>query len=540
MFLAAAGCLFLAPPLAAEEGVMGNLVSVDWLQKNLNDPDLLLLDASPAQTYTTQHIHGAVNVDMFTYGIQEMPAAEMEHLFQSWGISSGKKVVIYDQGGGMMATRVFFSLYYHGFPATDLLILDGGLSKWLQEGFPVTEAVSRVSEKGTFQITRFNEEARVKLPEFLTASGDPANNALLEALGANWHFGEVAAFDRAGHIPHGILLPSTDFYNADKTFKSVEDIQAMLTYLGVGPEKQVYTYCGGGVAASVPFFALKFILNYPRVKLFIESEMGWLYDERELPYWTYDAPFLMRGSEWLNFWGGRMIRMYGGSQVSIVDVRPAGEFDQGHVPFAINVSAEVLKNNLARPDGLADILGPAGIDASHEAIVISGAGLTKDSALAFVLLEESGQKRVSVFMDSLDKWAQLGFAVTKDATVVGPKKDPRDLSIPPAAYAGESRSGVIIADPRSTEGVYPKVFIAAGKDVPAGARDGEVVHVPYTDLLDADGAPKAAKDIWSILATAGVPRYAELVCFSADPGEAAIAYFILKLMGYPDIKVLMD
>ena len=67
-----------------------------------------------------------------------------------------------------------------------------------------------------------------------------------------------------------------------------------------------------------------------------------------------------------------------------------------------------------------------------------------------------------------------------------------------------------------------------------------MVHVPYTDLLNADGTPKAAKDIWTILTKAGVPRYAELVCFSDDPGEAAVNYFILKLMGYPDVKVFIE
>jgi hypothetical protein len=29
------------------------------------------------------------------------------------------------------------------------------------------------------------------------------------------------------------------------------------------------------------------------------------------------------------------------------------------------------------------------------------------------------------------------------------------------------------------------------------------------------------------------------VSFSDDPGEAAANYFILKLMGYPDVKVLL-
>jgi len=83
------------------------------------------------------------------------------------------------------------------------------------------------------------------------------------------------------------------------------------------------------------------------------------------------------------------------------------------------------------------------------------------------------------------------------------------------------------------------VFIASGSALPAHAPEGLVVHVPYTEVLNADGTPKAAKDIWNILTKAGVPRQAELVCLSDDPGEAAVNYVILKLMGYPDVKVLL-
>ena len=234
-----------------------------------------------------------------------------------------------------------------------------------------------------------------------------------------------------------------------------------------------------------------------------------------------------------------MMRMYGVSHVSVVDVRPAEAFNQGHLPFALNIPADVFKNNITDPDNLAKILGRAGVNASHEAVVISGAGLTKESALAFMMLEKVGQKKVSVFMDSLGRGAQAGFAVTKDVTVVGPKKGPGDVSIPPTTYPGNSRKEVIIADPKSTRGNYPKIFIASGNTMAGKTQDGKVVHVPYSDLLNPDGTPKAAKDIWNILTKAGVPRYAELVCFSDDPGEAAANYFILKLMGYPDVKVLV-
>ena len=61
---AVVACLLLAQPLMAEEGVKGNLVSVNWLEKNLKNADVLILDASPTQIYTAKHIPGAVSVNI--------------------------------------------------------------------------------------------------------------------------------------------------------------------------------------------------------------------------------------------------------------------------------------------------------------------------------------------------------------------------------------------------------------------------------------------------------------------------------------------
>ncbi len=318
----------------------------------------------------------------------------------------------------------------------------------------------------------------MRLPEFLVATGDTANNTLVEALGPEWHYGETGFFDRPGHIPRGILLPSADLYNADKTFKSPAEIARMLAHLGIRPEQRIHTYCGGGVAASVPFFALKFLMGYPDVKLFVESELGWLKDDRGLPFWTYGDPNLMRETGWLKAWGGRMMRMYGISQVSVVDVRPAEEFKFGHVPFALNVPASEFRRHFSEPGKLAQVLGAAGVNDAHEAVVISGAGLTKDSALAYLMLERLGQRRVSVFMDSLEKSVQAGFALPADAKKA-PAQAPR-----PTSYEARLRKGVVIADPAETRGQYPKIFVASGKQVPARLPDGKVVHVPFTELAE--------------------------------------------------------
>jgi len=534
------GCLLGVSHAKAEEGIKGNLVSVGWLERNLHNEEVVILDASPAQIYSTKHIPGAINYDIFTYGVQEMPVAEIEKRYQSWGISPGKKIVMYDQGGTFMATRLLFSLDYYGFPTEDLFILDGGLFKWQEAGLPVTKEPTPVPKRGSFTIKQLNKDIKVELPEFLVASGDTRNNVLLEALEPNWHFGGSNFFGRPGHIPNAIMMPSPDFFNVDKTFKSPEEIRKMLNYLGIKPEQQIHSHCGGGIAASVPFFALKFMLNYPKVKLYQGSQLEWVSDERELPFWTYDAPFMMRETNWLQSWGGKMMRMYGASHVSVIDVRSADAFKQGHVPFALNIPADVFRSHLTNPKKLAEILGQAGVDVSHEAVIISGGGLSEESALAYVMMEKLGQQKVSVFMDSMDKCAKLGFALTNDETVVTPKKGPGDLSIASTVYPVNVRDEVIIGGTKGTQGSYPKVLIASGKEMPAQVPDGQVVHLPYSNLLNADGTPKAAKDIWNILAKAGVSRYAELVCFSDDPGEAATNYFILKLMGFPDAKVLVN
>ena len=67
-----ASCGVLAQPLMAAEGIKGNPVSVSWLQQNLNSADILVVDASLAQLHNAQHIPGAVDVDLFSYGGQEL------------------------------------------------------------------------------------------------------------------------------------------------------------------------------------------------------------------------------------------------------------------------------------------------------------------------------------------------------------------------------------------------------------------------------------------------------------------------------------
>ena len=287
----------------------------------------------------------------------------------------------------------------------------------------------------------------------------------------------------------------------------------------------------------MPFFVLKYMLDYPHVKLFQESQMAWLQDERELPVWTYGEPHLSRDTPWLKAWGSPMLKAFGLSRLSIVDVRAADVFKLGHVPLAVNVPVQAFKRHQQSPEKLAALLLEAGVDRSHEAVLVSDGGLNESSALAFWTLESLGHGKVSVFMDSIERWAELGNEVARPAAAAAAGKPPEPSPAQARPLAADLRANRLVTDPKSPQGLYPKVYVASGAQLPARAPEGRVLHLPYAQFLNADGTPKAAKDIWNALAKAGLPRYAEIVVFADSLGEAAVNYVIFRMMGFADVKV---
>ena len=276
LLLAAASAWIAFPGVAASAGVgdRGRLVSVDWLRQNLARPDLVLVDASPASRHRQQHLPGAIPSDLMTFGPRDTPIEQVQTRLRAWGVNAGQQLVLYDQGGTYMAARLFWDLVHRGFPAENLSILDGGMAMWLAAGGQTTKDTTALPRPGTVSLTTVNPDVRVLLPEFLAATADPVHHVMLDAMGPSYFFGGAAIFNRAGHVPHATLMPMEDFFEADKTFKSPQEIRRMLDHLGVRPEQQVLTYCGGGGAAAVPFFALKYLLDYPRVRMFQESQLA--------------------------------------------------------------------------------------------------------------------------------------------------------------------------------------------------------------------------------------------------------------------------
>ncbi len=524
----------------------GRLVSVEWLQKNLVRDDVLVLDASPGPAHRKQHIAGAVGAGFFPFGPGEVVPAQVQNRLRGWGVKPGQQIVIVDQGATYMATRLFWDLLLVGYPVERLSILDGGMAKWVSAGGAVTDQPSAARPPSGVTLGSPVPDVRVKLPEFLAATADPQGHVMLEALDPEYFYGGAAFFNRGGHVPHATLMPADDFFNADKTFKSPAQLQAMLQHLGVRPEQQVLTYCGGGGAAAVPFFALKFLLGYPQVKLFQESQKGWLQDQRELPVWTFGAPHLTRNTDWLKAWSSPMLKSFGLSSVTAVDVRPAEAFVLGHVPLAVNLPALELAAQAQQPARLVSLLQAAGLDPRHEAVIYGEGGVNARSALSFLLLHQMGQQKVSIHLEGFERWVDGGLDVARPpaaaaaaaptaATTAAPAVKPA----PTAAVlpARQPRTEVLVADPGTRPGLFPTVYVSSGSTTAKRLPQGTVVHLPATAMLTPEGAPRPAMDIWTAISKAGVPRYARVVLFADQLGDAAMNYVIFKLMGFADVQV---
>src|ERR1700682_5392034 len=124
----------------------GPLVSAEWLQEHMGDPDVrvidfrwYLLDRKGRDEYLRGHIPGAVFVDLeaVTGGPSKnnraphpLPANwQIQDEMQKAGVEQTTKVVVYDDAGGSVAARLWFLLGWFGHDAQ--AVLDGGRQAWV-------------------------------------------------------------------------------------------------------------------------------------------------------------------------------------------------------------------------------------------------------------------------------------------------------------------------------------------------------------------------------------------------------------------------
>ena len=261
--------LFAAPAIAAPSNF---LVSTDWLEKNLNNPKLRLIEVSvDTGVYERGHIQGAVNFKWHTDLVdpvkRDIASKEnFEKLLRQAGINNDSTIVIYGDSNNWFAAWGAWVFDIYG--VKDVKLLDGGRKKWEAEKRPLTPLATQVAA-GKIKVSDANNNLRAKLIDVVAVANKKSDTALVDIRSSDEFTGKVIApagvqelAIRAGHIPGAVNVPWGQAVAEDGTFKSAEELKKIYGAVGIDGKKPIITYCRIGERSSHTWFALSKILGY--------------------------------------------------------------------------------------------------------------------------------------------------------------------------------------------------------------------------------------------------------------------------------------
>jgi thiosulfate/3-mercaptopyruvate sulfurtransferase len=239
------------------------LVTAGWLKQNISAPDIRVVDATyyppflkaektGREDWAEAHIPGAVHfdIDAIKAGGTDLPHMLPDPIMFSsrvrkLGIGDGNRVIVYDNNNYCAAARVWWMLRVMGH--NDVKVLDGGLTAWKAEGGELEDMPPVAVER---HFTARVRSDLVKDAEQVAAASETGSHAIVDARAVG-RFTAEAPEPReglpSGHIPGSTCVPSSNLINPDGTFKSVSELQGLLS----NHKAPTITTCGSGVTAAI-------------------------------------------------------------------------------------------------------------------------------------------------------------------------------------------------------------------------------------------------------------------------------------------------
>lgn len=246
------------------------LVTTEWLAQNLNNKNVIVLDASmetvigkdPLVYQTPTYIPKSHKFDLenvFTNKestqIHAFPTVEQfTKAAQKIGIQSDSIIVVYDNQGIYSAPRAWWILQSMGFENS--YVLDGGLPKWIEDGKEITDTLEMSSNGADHLMTHYQPQS-VCTSDFVFENLTSAQYMVIDARGSERFSGNAAeprAGVRSGHIPNSINLPFARVLDG-LCYKSVKELDALFTLLLKPENKPLIFSCGSGITACILLLA---------------------------------------------------------------------------------------------------------------------------------------------------------------------------------------------------------------------------------------------------------------------------------------------
>jgi thiosulfate/3-mercaptopyruvate sulfurtransferase len=239
----------------------GPLVDADWLRAELGEPGLRVVDCrwklgrpgAGRAAYLDGHIPGAAFLDLDEdlsdppgeRGRHPLPAPErFQAAARRAGVSSGSRVVAYDEDGTGGAARLWWLLRHFGHGAA--AVLDGGLAEWRASGGPL-EPGQAESAAGDFTLRERTDDT--------ADAGEVERGALslVDARAPDRYAGRSEPIDPvAGHIPGAANVPFAELAPGGRYLPAAQLRERLDRAAG---DAELVAYCGSGVSACTVVLA---------------------------------------------------------------------------------------------------------------------------------------------------------------------------------------------------------------------------------------------------------------------------------------------
>lgn len=271
-----------------------HLVSVDWLRKHQNDPDLIILDCtifadfdattgqyktvSDYENWAKDHIAGSgfanFATDLSGKSSPFRNALPEPEIFATamgiLGVGAATRVILYDTASSMWAARVWWMLRWIGFD--NAAVLDGGLQHWKATGGVTTSQITLPKQQAL--AVHIRPELFVTKADVETVLED-GSTLIIDALSEAQFRGSESDLGICGHIPSAINIPATSLINPDSG-----QYYPHKKRVGIFPEdpsKPIIVYCGSGIAAASVAFTLH-RLGFINVAIYMPGLQEWICD----------------------------------------------------------------------------------------------------------------------------------------------------------------------------------------------------------------------------------------------------------------------
>jgi len=217
--------------------------------------------------------------------------------------------------------------------------------------------------------------------------------------------------------------------------------------------------------------------------------------------------------------------------VRLIDVRREEDYNQGHIPNAVNLPLASLLSGDS-PESTVKLFEELGIADDTKVVVYDDTFGALASRVAWTL-QYIGHKNVALLEVTYSQWKELGLKTSTEKPNIKSAKHSLNLNPEIMATAeylekAKEKDNVVLIDNRERLNFLEQ-------HIPGS------INIPYRTLATDGKILRTKESMKNLLKNRGIPEDAEIITYCGSVGTlSGLAYYALKSIGIPNVKLYVN